>query len=171
MKQTITSAVIALTFVTASTLGSAQDKLTKFILPVAAGSGVDTIMRASSKSLATALASTVVIENQAGAGGIVGTAAMVKSVPDGATLSVVSNNHVIYPSVYKSLPFDPINDITPIAVIGSTPMVLVVNPKLAANNSQELIAPGARLEGFFFESTRTRKGVKELQVVACQHEK
>lgn len=154
MKHSITSAMIALTFVAASTLSSAQDKLTKFILPVAAGSGVDTIMRASSKSLSAALASTVVIENQPGAGGIVGTAAMVKSAPDGATLSVVSNNHVIYPSVYKSLPFDPINDVTPIAVIGTTPMVLVVNPKLAANNSQELIALiRARPDGINYASS------------------
>ena len=117
-----------------------SDKITRFILPVAAGSGVDAIMRASSKALSGALGAAVVIDNQPGAGGIVGTAAMVKSAPDGATLSVVSNNHVIYPSVYKSLPFDPINDITPIAIIGNTPMILVVNPKVAANNSKELIA-------------------------------
>jgi tripartite-type tricarboxylate transporter receptor subunit TctC len=117
-----------------------SDKLTKLILPFAAGSGVDVITRASSKSLSAALGTAVVIENQPGAGGIVGTAALVKSAPDGATLSVVSNNHVIYPSVYKSLPFDPINDITPIAVMGTTPMVLVVNPKVAAQNSKELIA-------------------------------
>lgn len=120
---------------------SAQsDKITKFILPVAAGSGVDTIMRASSKALSIALGTPVIIENQPGAGGIVGTNTMIKSAPDGAMLSVVSNNHVIYPSVYKSLPFDPINDITPIAVMGTTPMVLVVNPKVAAATSQELVA-------------------------------
>jgi len=116
------------------------DKVTKFILPVAAGSGVDTIVRASSKALSGALNSAVVIENQPGAGGVVGTAALTKAAPDGATLGVVSNNHVIFPSVYKSLPFDPINDITPIAVIGSTPMILVVSPKVAANNSKELVA-------------------------------
>jgi len=52
----------------------------------------------------------------------------------------VSNNHVIYPSVYKSVPFDPIADITPIAVIGSTPIVIVVNSKVPAKNAQELIA-------------------------------
>jgi tripartite-type tricarboxylate transporter receptor subunit TctC len=47
---------------------------------------------------------------------------------------------VIYPSVYKSVPFDPVADITPIAVIGSTPIVIVVNPKVPAKNAQELIA-------------------------------
>ena len=50
-----------------------------------------------------ALGGAVVIDNQPGAGGIVGTSALVKSAPDGATLSVVSNNHVIYPSVYNCL--------------------------------------------------------------------
>jgi tripartite-type tricarboxylate transporter receptor subunit TctC len=116
------------------------DKVTKFILPVAAGSGVDTIVRASSKALSASLNSAIVIENQPGAGGVVGTATLTKATADGATLGVVSNNHVIFPSVYKSLPFDPINDITPVAVIGSTPMILVVNPKVAATNSKELVA-------------------------------
>jgi len=117
-----------------------SDKLTRFILPVAAGSGVDTIMRASQKALSASLGTAVVIDNQPGAGGIVGTQTLVKAAPDGATLSVVSNNHVIYPSVYKTLPFDPIRDITPIAVIGGSPMVLVVNPKLPARDSKELVA-------------------------------
>jgi tripartite-type tricarboxylate transporter receptor subunit TctC len=117
------------------------DKAVKFILPVATASGVDTITRAASPALSKALGHPVVVENQAGAGGIVGTSALVRSPPDGMTLSIVSNNHVIYPSVYKSLPFDPIADITPIAVIGSTPIVLVVNPtKVSAKNAQELIA-------------------------------
>jgi tripartite-type tricarboxylate transporter receptor subunit TctC len=80
------------------------------------------------------------VENQAGAGGIVGTQALVRAAPDGFTLSIVSNNHVINPSVYKSLPFDSIADITPIAVIGYTPVVLVVNPtRMPARNLQEMI--------------------------------
>ena len=116
------------------------DRPIRFILPVAAASGVDTITRAAAPALARALGHAIVIDNQPGAGGVVGTSQLVKSAPDGFTLSVVSNNHVIYPSVLKSLPFDPIADITPIAVVGSTPMVLVVTPKLPAKNAQELIA-------------------------------
>jgi tripartite-type tricarboxylate transporter receptor subunit TctC len=53
---------------------------------------------------------------------------------------VVSHNHVIYPSVLKQVPFDLINDITPIAVIGATPLVLAVNPKLPAKDMKELVA-------------------------------
>lgn len=112
----------------------------KFILPVATASGVDTITRAALPALSKALGAPVIVENQPGAGGIVGTSALVKSAPDGTTLSIVSNNHVIYPSVYKSIPFDPVTDITPIAVVGTTPIVLVVNPKVPAKNIQELIA-------------------------------
>lgn len=122
-------------------LAQAGDRPIRFILPVATASGVDTITRAASPALSKALGHPVVVENQPGAGGIVGTSALVKSPPDGWTLSIVSNNHVIYPSVYKTLPFDPIADITPIAVIGETPIVLVVNPKnVPATSAQELIA-------------------------------
>ena len=123
-----------------STSTWSQTKVIRFILPVATASGVDTITRAVSPALGAALGHPVVVENQPGAGGIVGTSALVKSPPDGFTLSIVSNNHVIYPSVYKSVPFDPINDITPIAVIGSTPIVFVVNPKVPAKNAKELVA-------------------------------
>jgi tripartite-type tricarboxylate transporter receptor subunit TctC len=124
----------------AGTAWAQSDRPIKFILPVATASGVDTIARAASPALAKALGAPVVIENQAGAGGIVGTSALVKSAPDGTTLSIVSNNHVIYPSVYKTIPFDPVADITPIAIVGSTPIVLLVNPKVPAKNVQELIA-------------------------------
>ena len=117
------------------------EKAIRFILPVATGSGVDTITRSATGALAKALGHPVVVENQPGAGGILGTSALVRSAPDGLTLSVVSNNHVIYPSVYKSLPFDPVADITPIAIVGSTPIVLVVNPaKVPAKTLPELVA-------------------------------
>lgn len=120
--------------------GQMGERAVKFILPVATASGVDTITRAAQPALSKALAAPVVVENQPGAGGIVGTSALVKSPPDGYTLSIVSNNHVIYPSVYKSVPFDAVADITPIAVIGSTPIVIVVNSKVPASNAKELIA-------------------------------
>jgi tripartite-type tricarboxylate transporter receptor subunit TctC len=117
-----------------------SDKTIRIVLPVATASGVDTITRAAQGALSKALGHPVMVENQPGAGGILGTTTLVKSAPDGFTLSFVSNNHVIYPSVYKSLPFDPINDITPIAIVGSTPLIVVVNPKVPANNARELVA-------------------------------
>ena len=136
----IAAALLSLVALVAPAHGQLGERAVKFILPVATASGVDTITRAAEPALSKALRAPIVIENQPGAGGIVGTSALVKAPPDGYTLSIVSNNHVIYPSVYKSVPFDPIADITPIAVIGSTPIVIVVNSKVPAKNAQELIA-------------------------------
>ncbi|MBA2675056.1 MAG: tripartite tricarboxylate transporter substrate binding protein [Ramlibacter sp.] len=125
------------------------DGTVKFILPNATGSGVDTITRAAQPALGKALGASVVVDNQPGAGGVVGLQALARSAPDGTTLSMVSNNVVIFPSVLKSLPFDMPNDFTPIAVVGATPMVLVVNPsKISATNAKDFIAqlkakPGA----------------------------
>ncbi len=127
----------------------AQTGTVKFILPNATGSGVDAITRAVQPALAKALNANVVVDNQPGAGGVVGLQALARSAPDGNTLSVVSNNVVIFPSVIKALPFDMPGDFTPIAIVGSTPMVLVVNPsKVPATTSKDFIAllkgkPGA----------------------------
>ena len=108
------------------------------ILPVGPGSGVDTIIRAAAPALSKSLGQPVVVENLTGAGGIIGTTAITKAAPDGLTIGVVSNNHVVNPSVYKKMPFDAINDITPISVVGETPFVLVVNPAVPAKNAKEL---------------------------------
>lgn len=116
------------------------DRPIKFILPNATASGVDTITRSAQAALSKALGHPIIVENQPGAGGVVGVSALVRSAPDGFTLGVVSNNVVIYPSLIKALPFDPIADITPIAVVGATPIVVVVNPKVPAKNAKELAA-------------------------------
>ncbi|HMW22876.1 MAG TPA: tripartite tricarboxylate transporter substrate-binding protein [Burkholderiaceae bacterium] len=118
-----------------------SDKVVKFILPNATGSGVDAITRAAQGALAKALGSSVVVDNQPGAGGVVGLQSIARAAPDGHTLGVVSNNVVIFPSVLKSLPFAMPGDFTPIAICGYTPVVLVVNPaKVAAKNSAEFAA-------------------------------
>jgi tripartite-type tricarboxylate transporter receptor subunit TctC len=127
----------------------AEAGVVKFILPNAAGSGVDAITRAAQPALSKAFNASVVVDNQPGAGGVVGLQALARSPADGSTLAIVSNNVVIFPSVFKSLPFDMPGDFTPIAVIGATPMVLVVNPqKMPVKDAKEFFAmlkakPGA----------------------------
>lgn len=120
----------------------AQSPPLRVILPVSAGSGVDVIVRSAQAALSKALGGqSVVVENVPGAGGISGTQAIVRAAPDGATVGVVSNNHAVNPSVYKKLPYDSLQDITPISVIGATPFLLVVNPaKVPATNAKELQA-------------------------------
>lgn len=118
----------------------AQERTVRFVLPNATGSGVDAITRAAQPALAKALGHAVIVDNQAGAGGVVGLQALARAPADGFTLSVVSNNVVIFPSVLKSIPFDMPGDFTPIAVIGYTPIVLVTNAKVAARDAKELVA-------------------------------
>ena len=122
----------------------------RVILPVGAGSGVDTIVRAAQNALSKALGGqSVVIENLPGAGGITGTSALVKAAPDGNTVAFISNNHAVNPSVFKTLPYDSLADITPISVVGGSPFVLVVNPaKVPVKNAKDMQAllkakPGA----------------------------
>jgi tripartite-type tricarboxylate transporter receptor subunit TctC len=117
-----------------------SDKPVRFVLPNATGSGVDAITRTAQSALSKALGHPIVVDNQAGAGGIVGLQALARSPADGMTLSVVSNNVVIFPSVLKSVPFDMPGDFTPIAVMGYTPVVLVVNPKVPAKDAKEFAA-------------------------------
>lgn len=117
-----------------------SDKPVRVVLPISAGSGVDTIARAASPALGRTLNQPVVVENLPGAGGITGAAAVAKAAPDGNTLGLFSNNHVINPAVYKKMPFDAVNDFTPISVIGATPLVLVATKALPVSNVKELIA-------------------------------
>jgi tripartite-type tricarboxylate transporter receptor subunit TctC len=133
------------------------DRPLKFILPNATGSGVDAITRAAAPAIGKALGVNVVVENQAGASGVIGLQAMAKNPPDGLTLSVVSNNVVIFPSVIKNLPFEMPADFTPIAVLGATPLVLVANPqKVPSGNSREFIAAlRAKPDGYNFGSGGT----------------
>ncbi len=162
MKNTIsrrtTLVALAASAVALPGLSLAQaDRPVKFILPNATGSGVDAITRAAAPALGKALGTSVVVENQSGASGVIGLQALAKNPPDGYTLSVVSNNVVIFPSVIKNLPFDMPGDFTPIAVVGSTPMVLVVNPqKVATLNSKDFIAAlKAKPDGYNFGSGGT----------------
>jgi len=119
----------------------AQDKPpTRFIVPASAGSGVDSHIRAVTTPLAKAFGGPVVVENITGAGGVSGTQQIVRANPDGSVLGFVSNNHVVNPAIYKKMPFDSLKDITPICVVGSTPFVLVVNPKLPVKTLKEFQA-------------------------------
>ena len=114
----------------------------RVILPVGPGSGVDVIARSAQNALSMALGGQpAVIENLPGAGGITGTQSLIKAAPDGNTIAFVSNNHAVNPSVFKKMPYDSLNDITPISVVGGSPFVLVVNPtKVPAKNAKELQA-------------------------------
>lgn len=112
----------------------------RMIVPQAAGSTGDTVIRAMSAELGKALGHPVVVEDIPGAGGTLGTTQLVRAPKDGLTLAIVSSNHVINPSVVKSMPFHPINDVAPITVFATVPLLLAVNNNVPVKNVPELIA-------------------------------
>ena len=135
------AAALGLAAISAPAVAQAPgDRTIRFVLPNATGSGVDGIVRAAQPALAKTLGAPIVVDNQPGAGGVLGLQTLARSAPDGYTLSVVSNNVVIFPSVIKQLPFDMPGDFTPIAIVGSTPIVIVANGNVPASNSKEFIA-------------------------------
>lgn len=122
-----------------SKLAMANSHPLRLILPLSVGSGGDAIARSATQALSEALKGrSVVVDNQPGAGGVIGTQAIVRAVPDGNTLGFVSNNHVIFPNVVKDLGFDPVQDITPISIVCTSPLLVVVRPGLPVENLQDL---------------------------------
>ena len=116
------------------------DKPIRMVVPLAAGSTVDAVARALGPSFGRSTGHPVVVENIVGAGGIPGTSQIVKAPKDGLTLGMISSNHVINPGIYKTIPYDSLKDITPIAVLVTVPLVLAVNARLPVKNVQELLA-------------------------------
>ena len=129
----------------------AQDypvKPIRIIIPLTPGSGADIAGRIIAKHMGDAWKQPVLVENRPGAGGLIGTQAVVNSDPDGYTLLVQSASHAANPAIYKSLPYDPLKDIVDIAILGVTPYVMVTAKGGAYPNLKALIdaakaSPGA----------------------------
>ncbi len=111
----------------------------KIIVPLAAGGTGDTMGRLLAETISTDLGKRVVVENRAGSGGTIGTDVVAKSSPDGYTLALVGTSHCMNATLQK-LPYDPITDFTPIALVANTPSVLIVHPSVPAKSVQEFIA-------------------------------
>src|SRR3954463_16605050 len=137
------SAIVVVAFAATSS-AQAEDypsKIVRIIVPQTAGGGTDTFARAIGQKLSERWGQAVVIENKAGAGGVVGTDFVAKSAPDGYTLLVTyEGSQAINQSLYEKLPFDSLKDFYPIATIAVTPFILIVGPKAEAKTLQEFIA-------------------------------
>jgi tripartite-type tricarboxylate transporter receptor subunit TctC len=119
---------------------SQPSKPLRFVVPFGPGGSGDTIARLIGKHLSERIGQPVVVENRMGAGGNIGADAVAKSPPDGATLLMAANYLSIAPNLYKKMSYDPIKDLAPVTLIGSTPMVVVVNNNVPAKSIPELIA-------------------------------
>jgi tripartite-type tricarboxylate transporter receptor subunit TctC len=112
------------------------------------GSGVDIVARSIGQKMSEALGHQVVVDNRAGAGGILGTEIAARAAPDGYTLVMVSSSFTINGSVYARLPYDPLRDFAPVTLLASTPYLLVVHPPLPARDVRELIQLARTRPGF-----------------------
>ena len=100
-------------------------KAIRIIVPLTPGSGADIAGRIIAARMSEHWKQPVLVENRPGAGGQIGTSAVVKSEPDGHTLLVQSSSHSANPAIYKSLPYDPQKDLADVAILGKTPYVMV----------------------------------------------
>ena len=156
----------------APTLVGAQDawpaKTIKIIAPVQPGGGVDLVARLVADRLGKVLGQSIIVENMSGGGGIVGSQAAARAAPDGYTLMLgYVGTHGTNPALRK-LPYDAIKDFTPIAMVGGTPNILVVNPAVPANNLKEFIAyakanPNTISYGSAGQGTLTHLAMEQLK--------
>ena len=133
--------LLALTPVAAAQ-DSARDYPTKpvrLIIPFPPGGSNDVVGRMIATQMSERLGKQVVVDNRAGAGGVVGTELAANAPKDGYTVQIISIAHAVNPWLYK-LPYDPIKSFTPISILASGPNVVAVNPGLPVNSIKELVA-------------------------------
>ena len=116
------------------------NKPIRLMVPFPPGGSTDIVARIVAQKLGTQLGQSLVIENRGGAGGTIGTAVVAKAAPDGYSLVVgTTSTHVVAPSVYQKLEYDPVRDFAPISLIAVTPYLLVVNPSVKASTVKDLV--------------------------------
>src|SRR5262245_19216200 len=138
------AAVAAAVAFGAPTAALAQDYPTRpirFLVVTAAGGLMDVAARVPAEHVGKALGQSIVIENRPGGGGNLGAEAIAKATPDGYTIGLIQlGNVAINPHIYADMTFDPLNDLVPVAPVTSSPILIVANAKVAANDLRELIA-------------------------------
>jgi tripartite-type tricarboxylate transporter receptor subunit TctC len=128
-------------FITPAAAQQFPSKVVKLVVPQTPGGATDVFARKIGQALSEKWGQPVIVENRAGAGGVVGTDVVAKSAPDGYTLLVTyAGSQAINASLYPKIPFDTVKDFQTIATLASTPFVLIVHSKLPAKDLAEFIA-------------------------------
>ena len=123
-------------------------KTVTLLVPYAPGGGHDAMARIVAEKLGPRLGQTVVVENKPGAAGMIGTEQVVRAAPDGYTLLFSSPAEIVVaPSVYRTMRYDPVRDLTPITQVGDTPLVLMAHPSVGVKTVAELVAKAKKEPG------------------------
>ena len=112
----------------------------RLVIPFPAGGSSDGIGRQVAEKLSLILKQTVVVDNKAGAGGVIGTDSVAKAAPDGYSLVLVDVFHTSTPIYTRKMPYDAVRDFTPVSLVGRSPAFLVAGPSLEARTAREAIA-------------------------------
>ena len=135
---------VAVALASASAFAHAQAypaRTIRMVVPYPAGGGGDLLARPLAQSLTESLGQQVIVENRGGAGGNLGMEFVAKSAPDGYTLVLaLTAQYAVNPSLYPKLPYDPVKDYAPIALVVRNPYVISVHPALPVKSVKELIA-------------------------------
>ena len=136
------------------------DKPIRLLLPYPPGAGSDVIARLLAQKLSDNVGQQILVDNRGGAGGNIGMELAAKASPDGYTLVLALTSQLaINPGLYPKLPYDPVKDYAPIALLASAPYVLVIHPALAAATVRELIVLAkSRRGGLTFASAGNGSG-------------
>jgi tripartite-type tricarboxylate transporter receptor subunit TctC len=132
------------------------------ILPFAAGGASDVVVRIVATRLPELLNQQVVIDNRAGAGGLIGTETAAHAIPDGYTLLATATPHVIIPNLYQKVTYDAVKDFAPIMQIGTQPYALTVHPSLGVHSVRELIALAQKQPGKINYASSGNGGAQHL---------
>jgi tripartite-type tricarboxylate transporter receptor subunit TctC len=134
------AAAILLTFAAGAAQAAYPDKPIRLIVGFPPGQATDVIARAAAKKLQDVLGQPVVVENKAGAAGIIGSETVAKAAPDGYTLLVSSSGPMaINPSLYSKLNYHPLRDFEPVTLLSIVPLFLAVNPAFPAQTAADLV--------------------------------
>ncbi len=110
------------------------------IVPATPGGAIDLVARLSAQKLTEAWGKPVLVENKAGATGVIGTELIARAVPDGHLVALVASSHAINPSMFAKLPYDTVKSFQPIVLTHVVPLMLVINPALPVKNVKDLVA-------------------------------
>ena len=112
----------------------------KIMVPFAPAGPTDIMARIVAQHLGDVMGGTAIVENKPGAGGNIGIGGVAHAEPDGYTLLITSSAYVVNPGLYAKIPYDPYKDFAPIAELGTSPNVILVDPKLGINSIADLVA-------------------------------